>query len=289
MPLPTSATVWSRPRRPCRRAGPAAAGAPSPGRRRGCRRSRPRASAFSSSTSTVEAGLVPRPSATASAKRRRAQVVRRGVDPVAGAGDRARPPRARPARLARPASLGVGHEHRRRGRPGPAAVGRLGLVAGEAVRAEQRALGDRARSVPRRRRRRQRQRQRDRRGRPARGPRRRRPGAASPRRAPRRPAPRPSPTATTTGAATAPSVASLVTSPAAPVAPSSASVAASLPSNAAATLSAPGASSGAAAVGVRLCDADDDRVDGELGRVGVGRGAASVTRWLRRRSRVLRC
>src|SRR5690606_1823243 len=53
----------------------------------------------------------------------------------------------------------------------------------------------------------------------------------------------PSPTAATSGAVTAPNVASLVTSPTAPVAPSNSKVAVSCPSNAATTLSHPAATS----------------------------------------------
>ena len=108
-------------------------------------------------------------------------------------------------------------------------------------------------------------------GRPAPGPRRRRPGdsglgagAAAGRR-------RAEPTAaTTSGDPGGPSVATLVTSPAAPVAPSRASVSVSLPSKARGDALRAGGQQRTAVRSGWLAGPDDDRVDGQLGGVGVG-------------------
>ena len=174
MPLPTRATLRPGagvpdPDQPRRRAA-------SRRRRRGCRRSRPRRAP--SRRAPRPRGRRPAPASSARpAKLGRRQVVRRGVDQVAGQRDGARR-RRRPARpaAARLLGLGVGHEQRDRwpGRAGSAAVaglvarrtgtrpssapsarrgGQLGdgaVAAGEAERAGDPGLAGRAPGPPRR-------------------------------------------------------------------------------------------------------------------------------------------
>ena len=150
MPLPTSATrLRAPPRRRVGEPAPAAAAPPSPARPPGCRRSRRARSAFSSSTSTLEARPRAAAAATCVGEGRRAQLVGRGVDPVAGTGDRAGDDqrRGRPRRVAvLSAASGTCTDTSPTG--SRAAAARLGLVAGEPVRAEQRALGDRPQRAP---------------------------------------------------------------------------------------------------------------------------------------------
>ena len=233
----------SAPRRRVGRAGPAGAAPPSPGRPRGCRRTRPCAAPL------VEHLDSARPpgaaAATASAKCGGRSSLGAVLTQSRARADRPSP-RRRPALqralAALSAASGTCTDRRR------APAGRLGfdLYPVEPVAAEQRALGERPQhvaSVVVR----QRQGQRDRGAagqRADRGAGRR--GAASPVGGRDAGGSGPRPTATTSGAVIAPRVASLVTSPAAPVAPSSASVSVSLPSNAAAMLSAPAASSSGA-------------------------------------------
>ena len=184
-----------------------------------------------------------------------------------------------------PLVAGVRDVHRHRAHRLPAGRLRLGLVAGEPVAAEQRALGER----PQRGRRvlvvRHRQGQRhplgagQRADRGAGGPAQRlRCGAAPVGSGPR-------PTAATSGAVTVPRVASLVTSPGAPVAPSNASVSVSLPSKATAMASAPVARSrvsakptGAVPVPGLAVHADHDRIDGKFGGVGVDQAQGGAGR-----------